>query len=66
MIYAQIRDGIVKNTIVVDETTPMNLFSQEFDYFLRIDNLSIIPGIGWNYDGDDYIPPLDPEIISEN
>lgn len=57
MIYAQIKDGLVKNTIVVDEETPLNLFSVGFDYLLRIDNLSPVPGINWSYDGSSYSPP---------
>lgn len=58
MIYAQIKDGVIVNNIVVDENTPMELFSAEFDYFLRIDNLASNPGIGWTYDGENFIPPV--------
>lgn len=57
MIYAQILQGIVKNTIVVDEDTPMDLFAQNFDYFIRIDNLTPMPGISWSYDGAQFSAP---------
>lgn len=58
MIYAQIKDNLVINAIVVDEHTPMDLFSAGYDYFLRIDNLDNRPGIGWSYDGSSFSPPI--------
>lgn len=59
MIYAQIKSDVVVNCIVVDENTPMELFSRGFDYFLRIDNLETVPGMGWGYDGAHFIAPPD-------
>lgn len=57
MVYAQVKDGIVSNTIVVDETTPLELFSKNFDHFLRIDDLEVVPGVGWGYEGGIFIAP---------
>lgn len=61
MIYAQIKNGLILNTIVCDEDTPLDLFAEGFDHFLRVDNLTPVPGIGWSYDGTSYNPPIDPE-----
>lgn len=61
MVYAQIRDDSIKNTIVVDEETPLELFSAGFDYLIRIDNLDVIPGINWSYDGANFSPPIQSE-----
>lgn len=63
MIYAQINNGKVINTIVVDSTTPLDLFSREYDYFFRIDLLSPMPGINWIYDGQNFSAP--PQQIDE-
>lgn len=63
MVYAQIKDGVVKNTIVLNDAALSSLFSPGFDYFLRIDNLSPVPRIGDLYNGsiftlvDDLTPP---------
>lgn len=57
MVYAQVSNSQVVNTVVVDETTPMDLLSRGFDALLRIDNLDVIPGIGWGYDGASFIAP---------
>lgn len=57
MVYAQIKNGQVQNTIVVDEDTDMDLFSQGFDSFLRIDHLVPCPGPSWSYDGATFSPP---------
>lgn len=56
MIYAQIKNGLVVNTIVVDENTQLSLFSAGFDAFIRIDEMSPMPGINWSYNGT-FSPP---------
>lgn len=59
--YAQIKNNMVINTIIVDKNTPMDLFSEGYDYFIRIDTLPVIPGIRWGYDGTNFsAPPPDP------
>lgn len=60
MIYAQIKNNLVVNCIVADDETPMDIFSAGYDYFIRIDNLNPIPGIGWSYDGTTFIAPVIP------
>lgn len=60
MIYAQIRNGSVVNAIIIDEGTPLGVFSQGCDYLIRIDELSPQPGTDWNYDGENFTRPPDP------
>lgn len=57
MIHAQILNGIVKNIIVTDENTPMDLFEAECDVIVRIDELESMPNIGWTFDGEEFAPP---------
>jgi len=59
MTYAQIKDGVVNNTIVLDDETLASVFSKGFDYLVRIDLLSPCPGPGWLYDGANFSPPQD-------
>lgn len=56
MVYALIKNGIVENTIVADANF-INLIQSNWDYCIRIDNLSEIPGIGWTYDGVNFSDP---------
>ena len=62
MIYAQIKDDLVKNTIVLDDVSLTPVFSAGFDHFKRIDTLNPIPGIGWTYVNSVF---TEPEIIVE-
>lgn len=62
MVYAQIKNGNVVNTIVADENTPLDLFARGFDYFIRIDEMDLVPSIGWTYNGENFSPPAPPEV----
>lgn len=62
MIFAQILNGVVQNTIVLDDMKLASLFSQGFDHFVRIDNLELVPSIGWSYDEENFSPPIPPAI----
>lgn len=66
MIYAQIKNGQVQNTILVDENTPLDLFSEGYDHFMRIDELNPCPGPTWSYDGESFSPPPIPPEPSES
>lgn len=57
MIFAQIKDSLIKNIIVIEDPTIENHFLDGFDLLIRIDNLSPVPGIGWEYDGSNFNPP---------
>lgn len=59
MVFAQIKDGIVKNIIVLDDLSLEDLFSEGFDFFIRIDEMEIQPGVHWIYDGIEFMPPVD-------
>lgn len=67
MIYAQINNGIIQNTIITDINTNLAEFSQNFDSFIRIDTLPIVPGIGWTYDGVKFLaPPKVQPVVTGN
>jgi len=57
LTYAQISDGVVENTIILDDVSLIPQFAAGFDYFVRIDELDPVPGIGWSYDGNNFSPP---------
>jgi hypothetical protein len=61
MIYAQIKNGIVVNNIVLNDTSLLSLFGQGFDCNpIEIDNLNPVPQIGWTYNGTNFLPPVIP------
>jgi hypothetical protein len=57
MIFAQIKNGIVVNTIVLEDPSLMSAFSEGFDSIIEIDQLPGSPSIGWTYDGTNFYPP---------
>lgn len=59
MEYAQIKDGVVVNVIVVDENSPFEELSKNFDLFLRVDDIPDLVGIGFTYDGETFTPPIE-------
>jgi len=65
MIYAQIKNLVIKNTIILNDLTLSVLFSEGFDAFIRIDELNPQPGVRWTYDGTSFTPPIEPEIEGE-
>jgi len=62
MIYAQILSGSVQNLIVLTDTSLIPSFSAGFDYFIEIDTLIPMPGIGWSYDGTNFTGPTPPTV----
>jgi hypothetical protein len=58
MIFAQILNGIIMNTIILNDLSLIPLFTEGFDSCIRIDQLSIQPSIGWTYDGTNFSPPV--------
>ena len=56
MVYAQIKNGKVVNTIVLNDPNLVTTFGQGFDFFIQIDQLSPKPGVGWSYDGTNWTP----------
>lgn len=52
-LFAMIQDGLVVNTVMAnseDEQDPAYLW-------VDISEVSPTPGVGWSYDGTDFIPP---------
>lgn len=62
MVYAQIKDDLVKNCIILRHTEYEELLAEGFDDLVRIDDLDPRPGIGWSYDGETFTAPP-PETI---
>lgn len=61
MIYACIKDAEIKNVIVVEDLSFVQLIASDWEYIKRIDNLSPTPQIGWSYNHSDnsYSPPAE-------
>lgn len=67
MIYAQINDNMVINTVDIEDISLIPLFSEGYDLFLQIDNLSPIPSTSWTYNPVtcSFSPPLTlPESVA--
>lgn len=56
MVFAQIKNGVVKNTLVLNDASLLNLFLCDpvtgvpYDSILQIDQIYPRPGIGWTFD----------------
>jgi hypothetical protein len=71
MIYAQIKNSKIINTIVLDDSSLLNLFSTDsngipFDALIQIDNIYPPPSIGWVYDGITFFSPSTIAIVQNN
>lgn len=70
MLYAQIKNGIIINIIKLDDSSVIDNFSTNFDYFIRIDQLYPRPSMGWSYSNSTFQRPSDPTktetLISKN
>src|SRR6202790_677328 len=68
MIFAQITNNIIVNTINLEDESNLNLFEtntatgQPYDSIVRIDLIYPQPGIGWTFDGITFTFPF----IEEN
>ena len=65
MVFAQISNQLIVNTIILSDESMLNLFLNDqfgnpFDYVLRIDMIYPQPGIGWTFDGIQFYPPPTP------
>jgi hypothetical protein len=66
MIYALIRAGVVVNTIEANPSflpTIAGGYSGPGDAIVRIDDLTVRPGIYWTYDDGKFTPGSPPEDI---
>lgn len=62
MVFAQIKDGIVQNTITINDISLLGLFQNDpngnpYDLILQVDNKTPQPGIGWTFDNVNWSPP---------
>lgn len=65
MIFAQIDNQLIQNTLLLNDESLLSLFlndsnGQPYDYVLRIDMIYPQPGIGWTFDGIQFYPPPQP------
>jgi len=59
MKYAQIKDGIVKNIIVLDDVSLLPLFLEGFDFIIEVSEEPGSPGRRWGYtEQDGFTPPV--------
>lgn len=56
MVYALVKDGVVKNTIVADSGFIATI-SGNWDYCVDITSLNPQPWQGWTYDGSTFTAP---------
>lgn len=49
MVYAQIKNNIIVNTIILDDTSLTSVFAAGYDYFIQISTSPGSPAIGWSY-----------------
>ncbi len=63
MIFAQISNQFIVNTIILTDGSLVDLFLNDpstgtpYDYVLRIDMVYPQPGINWSFDGIQFYPP---------
>lgn len=65
MIYGQIRNNTIVNTLQLDDDSLIHLFSSDsngvpYDRVAQIDQISPQPGIGWTFDNINWNPPNTP------
>lgn len=58
MVYAQIKDSIVTNIIIIDDESLVSLFSEGYDSIVQIDEITPTPGPNWSYDGENFAAPV--------
>lgn len=68
MIFAQIKENVIINTLVIEDINSLSLFKNDpktgepFDLILQIDATFPQPGIGWTFDGRIFIAPIESEV----
>lgn len=66
MRFARIKDGIVKDIIVLDDLNIKDLFSNGYDYFIEISSEPGSPNQGWLYTiNDGFTSPIQIEPVLE-
>lgn len=71
MIFAQIKDNVIINTIVLEDYSLLKYFKNDpitgepFDWIAQVDATYPQPGVGWAFDGVKFNPPEEPTMIEE-
>lgn len=65
-IYVQIKNGVVYNSLVLKNLSLEPLFTQDYDYLIRVDEMSPMPGMRWTYDGTNFYPPPEPPVEQDD
>ena len=65
MIYAQIKNNVIVNTIDLDNASLLSLFQTDqngnpYDSVLQVDGILPQPGIGWTFNNVNWNPPNPP------
>src|SRR5277367_6533990 len=55
MIYAQVKNCVIQNVIILNDENLVHLFEKGFDHCLRIDHLNPQPALGWFHDGKNFM-----------
>jgi len=58
MIYAIIKNGLVVNTIIADESFAAAI-KNEYDFVIRVDQLDPQPGLTWTYVDGIFTAPIE-------
>lgn len=64
MIFAQIYNGQIQNTIILNNISSVCLFQNDpiteipYDFVIQIDGMYPRPGIGWQFDGISFSAPI--------
>ena len=65
MIYAQVKSGVVVNTILIQDESLEGVFLQGYDYCINITSVIPKPDIGWSYDGENFTAPVNQITLDE-
>jgi hypothetical protein len=63
-VFAVIDNAIVSNTIVADEQFA-SLIRPEHEDVIEVTDMTPRPGIGWGYDGSEFVNPSPPETDND-
>lgn len=58
MVFCLIKDGVVVNAIVADQSF-VDLIKSQYDFVIQTDDLDPQPGVNWLYDGEEFSPPAE-------
>lgn len=63
MVFAQVSNGVIINTLIINDYSLLSLFQNDkdgnpYDYILQVDATYPQPGIGWTFDGIAFSPPI--------